>query len=180
MPARVEDISATEEVILIVWRFPLLGEKSRFDPHEPLIKIPYWEKRLRPKITMPDGGERECRFLILQDCCPVHGSNLDQAHSNQGFLCGSEQLPEFANLIRCQIEQSERLLLDWADWLKGGSPRRQLIVVTNPDDPVGESRISEIADKTELQVATPLGGVGTLNHRLMDQIEKGLLRALGH
>lgn len=171
VPARVKGISATEELVLIVGRFPWLGAESRFDPHEPLTEIPYWQQRLRPKVTMPDGSERQCRFLIWQDSCPVHGSNLDQARHNQEFLCGTEQIPRFTELIRCQAEQSRCLLLAWADWLREGKSGRQLILVTDQRDPVGRSQIPEIAGKTDLQLSTRLWGRGSLVHDLMDQIE---------
>lgn len=175
VPARIEDISAAEEVVLIVGRYPSLGVKSRFDPHEPLIEIPYWTPRLRPQITMPDGSERPCRFLIWQDRCPVHGKRLKLARSNRDFL--SELLPTLDGLIQCQLEESTRLLLAWADWLSEGEPQRQLILVTNCGDPIGRSQIPEIAERTKLHVKTSLWGDKSQEGKLMDGIEKFLLGA---
>ena len=175
VPTDLEDISSTEELVLIVGRFPWLGERSRFDPHEALIEIPYWTPRLRHQITMPDGSERPCRSLIWQDRCPVHGNRRNRSRVNQE--CLSERLPALDGLIRCQIEESKRLLLAWADWLREGKPRRQLILVTDCSDPISSSQIPEIARRTELHVETSLWGDKAQEGKLMDGIEEFLLGA---
>ena len=173
VPDCVDDISVTEEVVLIVGRYPSLGDKSRFDPHEPQIEIPYWTPRLRPQITMPDGSERPCRFLIWQDRGPVHGNRRNPSRVNQE--CLSERLPALDGLIRCQNEESKRLLLAWADWLREGKPRRQLILVNDCSDPISRSQIPEIASRTELCVETDLWVGNAREGELMDRIEEYLL-----
>ena len=175
VPTDPEDISSTEELVLIVGRYPSLGNESRFDPHEALIEIPYWTPRLRHQITMPDGSERPCRFLIWQDRCPVHGKRLKLARCNRDFL--AERLPALDGLMHCQLEESKRLLLAWADWLREGKPHRQLILVTNCDDPISSSLIPEIAERTDLHVETSLWGDKAQEGKLMDWIEEFLLRA---
>lgn len=173
VPRSLQDLTEPDqEVVLIVGKFPGLAADSRLDPCLPVIDIPYWGRKLRPQICMPDGSSRRALFLMWQDLCPVHGRNLDSARANRSRL--TELLPGLDELICRQAEDSRKLLIALAGWLREDQPGRQLILVTNRKDPIGRSRIPEIAVSTNLHVEVRLWGLRSQGGHLMDDIEEGL------
>ena len=149
-PARTGDMDPAEDVVLIAWKFPLLGRTSEFDPCKSLTEIPYWRDCLDPAPCMPDGSERRLRFLIWQECCPVHGKTERDARDKRDLIRSGA--PELDGLFERQAELSVRLLEAWAIWLGGASPRRRLVVAPDRKLDLGGSRIEKLLGGETLQI----------------------------
>ena len=173
VPARTDQVTCKEDVVLIAWKFPLLGERSEFCPCRPLPEIPYWN-HLRPTLRMPDGSVRRLRFLIWQECCPVHGGTIDDALCNRNLIrCRS---PELDGLFDQQAKLSRRLLLAWADWLRDASPRRWLVIVADCGLAMDQSRVAGLLDGGTLLIEMDLKKD---RRKIMTKIEERLWEVLG-
>ena len=142
VPARFEEISPIEDVVLMVWLFPYLDTSSIFDPHRALEGIPYWKQFLSSKKYTVDGIERQCRFLIWQDHSPVHGEGQDDASCKEKQLCS--KIPGLRSLIDAQAGASRQLLSTWSAWIEQSEPSRRLIVVPDKRVAMSESRIPDL------------------------------------
>ena len=175
VPAGPEDMACDEDVVLITWKYPLLGERSEFNPCERLSKIDYW-KGLEPTLDMPDGSMRRLRFLIWQDCCPVHGPTGPIALRNRNLI--QRRAYDLDELFDQQAELSGQLMAAWASWLEDASPRRWLIVVAKDMQSLSRSRIAGLlgdrTDETLLVKANPGN-----RREIMRQTKRRLRQALG-
>ena len=169
VPLLVDDILNADELVLIVWNYPLLSEDSVFDPHTHLATIPYWgdDKGLRQRMPLSDGGSRSFQFLVWEQDCPVHGENEDRAHSNRRLVWNRRR--KLRRLIPEQRRSSERFLMTCKDWVQAQG--RRLIVLTNLQRSSFDSPIAQlIGDRAVRHIPTKLVGP---NRMIMESLMAG-------
>ncbi len=172
VPRRIKDITAAEDVVLILGRCPGLGGGSVFDPYEPLTGVDFWAPALRSTVRIPGVGERQLRFLIWQDRSTVHGEDSGRARRNERLL--RSEIEGLGALIDSQAAEARRLLVAWANWMNGLSPRRQFVVVTHTGDPLGESGIAELAGLTSPPIRMCLWGRGNQRRGITDMVMRSI------
>ncbi len=112
------DILSDTELVLIVAKFPYLGDNSEFNPYENLTNIQYWcnKVKLRPKVDSTSEGSIQYHFWVWQNDCPVHGISVERACENRRRLL--DENPRLCERMQKQNEVSGRLVTASWEWLR--------------------------------------------------------------
>ena len=113
----IMDILLGTELVLLIAKFPYLGENSVFNPHEKLDNISGWRRcisDLRRKWS--EVSSQQFSFWAWQNDCPVHGEWGTNAEANkERLLCRAEELEP---LMQKQKDASRLLLTACDEWLR--------------------------------------------------------------
>ncbi len=153
VPSSIDEmvsVTANDDLVLIVARYPSLGEESEFDPHENLANISYWREytRLRQDV----GHSRKLHFWVWQGYCPVHGKGLSKARTNMDLLLKIR--PQLGQLIPKQKRISEQLLTACKRWLASQDMKLTVITHNNPNEELDSVILRLIGDKSTAHKST--------------------------
>ncbi len=167
LPKDISALDNADALVLVVWSFPLLSQRSVFDRFVPLTSIDYWTDTKRLENSVEVSGQRlALHFMVWQQDCSFHGECISHARSNRTLLWGHAS--DFQGLCMDEAIQAARFLYLCRDSLQ--SKGKPMLILTGRQPASLDDLLQPLLEGT-VYVRESLRG---RNYGVMDRLAREL------